>query len=276
MTAASEPPPADGADEDDPSERTEHLALPAGTTRLVVLGDPHGDLIGLELALEREARPDTAIVSAGDNIGYADGVVSSFMCQVMASRGIRSVFGNHEDWSRGGRLFLGAPGGENGLTPEALAWCRALPYRLAIRPEARPDLRLHVVHTLPEWAYVKTDSAGRLLDLEPEARVVCCGHSHKPAIYALRQGLRRPKVHRLDPLSSKPLEVPLAPDTRYVVDAGSLARPARPRFGMCLERATYAVVDLGREVLSLVSIDKAPRLQALIEELTRRPRPEGP
>ena len=125
-----------------------------------------------------------AFVSVGDNIGYADGRLSSFFCQVLEERGIPSVYGNHEDWSRSGRLFLSPPGLPRDLSPEALTWCQGLPYRL--RVEGHPALAggVHVVHTLPDWAYVRADSAVRLADRE-EARIVFCGHSHKPAIYAL-------------------------------------------------------------------------------------------
>ena len=67
-------------------ERTDTLRLPADVNRLVVLGDPHGDLIGLELVLAKEGKPGTAFASAGDNVGYADGKVLSFMCQLLEER----------------------------------------------------------------------------------------------------------------------------------------------------------------------------------------------
>jgi len=247
--------------------RTDDLRLPEGATRLVVLGDPHGDLIGLDLALAREAGPGAAFVSVGDNVGYADGPVSSLMCRALAERGIRSVYGNHEAWAEDGRLTVVSPGGQSPrLDAEALAWCRALPHRLRI---SAPGLAgpVHVVHTLPAWAYVRADTAERLADLEEAAHVTFCGHSHKPAVYALRRGLRRPKVRRLDPRAAAPVEVPLEPGTRYVVDAGSLARPAGPRRGLRLERATYAVLDLERRAVRLVALDKTARMEAIFREM---------
>lgn len=266
---------AGGGDEPAPPDprRTDSVRLPATRTRLVALGDPHGDLLALDLVYEREASEATAFVSVGDNVGYADGVLSSAFCQLLAARGVASVHGNHEDWARDGRLAISAPGGSPCLTPEALAWCRALPYRLRIRGDARPGLRVHVVHSLPGWAYVNREQAPRLLDLEEEAQVVMCGHSHRPAIYACRGDRARARVHRLDPLRDRPLRVELAPGTRYVVDAGSLARPSRPRGGPCEERGTYALLDLANGWLELRTVDKLPRLQAFLAGLSRQPPP---
>lgn len=248
--------------------KTLSLRLPAGTTRLVVLGDPHGDLIALDEVLEREAGPTTAFVSAGDNIGYADGATSSYFCAVLAERNIPSVLGNHEAWSaEEGRLFLGASGLPNELTPEATAWIRALPDRIAIEAEAAPRLRLRVVHCLPGWAYVNRDNAERLADIE-DADVTFCGHSHRPSIYTLRRG-RKPTARRLDPRATDPLLIRREAGARYVVDTGSLARPTGRR-GMCPERATYAVLDLAANTLELRSLDKTPAIEALMRRMSER------
>ncbi len=247
------------------TDRTETLRLPPQVTRLVVLGDPHGDIIGLEEVLSREQGPHVAVVSAGDNVGYADAVVSSQLVALLAARGIRSVVGNHEAWSEGGRLFMAPPGGPRQLTPEAQAWCEALPYRLDVVAEALPGLRLHVVHTFDDWSYVDEDSAERLADLE-EADVVFCGHTHRPAVHVVERGGQRPKKpRRLDPRSKKGIDVRWSPGARYVVDAGSLGRPTVPRVGPSLERGTYAAFDFVTKTIELRAIDKTARLQALMQ-----------
>lgn len=78
------------------SLRTDGILVPRAVTRLVVLGNPHGDLAGLEAVLARE--PERSY-SAGDNIGYAGGPASFFDCaSPLESLGIASVYGNHEAW----------------------------------------------------------------------------------------------------------------------------------------------------------------------------------
>jgi predicted phosphodiesterase len=233
------------------ARRTQVLSLPAGCERVVALGDPHGDLAGLELVLAREAGPKTAIVSVGDNIGYADGPTSSEFCRRLVARSIQSVFGNHEAWmGPGGRLFLvtdrAAP---RALEPDALAFCTSLPYRLRFEHEG---LKVSIVHTLGEgetWDYVSLESAGDLLD-EQNADVVICGHSHGPAIYSVpRAGKLRQA--RLDLDGDQPLVLSLERGVRYVVDAGSLGRPGHHPLPGRLDRATWAVLDLARRSVAL-------------------------
>lgn len=247
-----------------PSHRTDVLELPAHVTRIVVLGDPHGDIIGLEEVLAREQGPHVAVLSAGDNVGYGDAVVSSNLIAALVARGIPSVTGNHEAWSEGGHLFLSPPGAPRQLTPEAWAWCQALPYRIRIVAAAMPALRIHLVHSFSDWSYVDADSAERLADIE-QADVVFCGHTHRPAVHVIERGARRPKVKRLDARSKKGIDVRWAPGARYVVDAGSLGRPTVARLGPVLERGTYAVFDLVSRTFELRAIDKTARLQALME-----------
>jgi predicted phosphodiesterase len=258
--------------------RTDSVVLPRSKTRIVVLGDPHGDVLALSEVLARERQPNVAIFSAGDNVGYADGPSCSELCRLLEREGIGSVFGNHEAWSSSGKLFLSAPGAPNRLTDEALAWCRSLPYRIRIACEAAPEWTVSLVHTLPEWEYVNTLNASLLADQEG-TRITFAGHSHAPAIYTIRD--ERVTVKHLHPRGEFPLRVPLEPGARYVVDAGSLARPAssgRQRRTF-LERGTYAALDLEGSALRLYSFDKRRRLEELfrrtVEENTRRAREQA-
>jgi predicted phosphodiesterase len=246
-------------------ERCETLTLPPSAKRVVVLGDPHGDLVAFELILELEAGDDTVFVSVGDNVGYADGRTSSFLCELLVKHNVRSVVGNHEDWCLSdGRLQISPPGLPRTLTPEALEWCQGLPHRLRLESEALAELTVGVVHTLPDWAYVGADSAGRLAELEGTS-ITFCGHTHKPAFYILNSK-GRVNVRRLDPRSATPVSLTVEPGKRYVVDAGSLARPSRPRGRTCPEQGTYAVLDIATRILQLKAIDKGPRLRALMKE----------
>jgi predicted phosphodiesterase len=254
-------------------DRTDRLELPEAIERLVVLGDPHGDLIGLAEVMAREDRPGTAFVSAGDNIGYQDAVVSSELVRTLAKRGIPSVLGNHEAWSLSGKLFLAPPGAPRDLEPDALAWCRALPARIRVEAARAPGLSISIVHSLPEWVYVDESNVARLVALEA-ADLVFCGHTHGPAIWVVRDG-EEPQVQRLDPRAKTPIELKLPRNRRCVVDAGSLARPSSGRRA-CEDRGTYAVLDLTTRAVSVRPLDKRPRMKELlrraIEENTREAR----
>lgn len=251
------------------AQREAPLDLGPATRRLVALGDPHGDLLGLDEVFAREDGPGVAYVSVGDNVGYADGATSSHLVAMLQQRGIPSVAGNHEEGTGDdGRLEHKPFGLPPAVTAEALAWLRALPRRLRVSAPARPDARIVVVHSLPGWGYVKPESAERLLDVE-EADVVICGHTHRAAVYAVsRDGV---EVSWLSLRRKTPLRVPWRPGVRYVVDAGSLGRPAGRRGGPQFERSSYAVVDLAAGAFELHAVDKGPRLRALFAEAGHGP-----
>ena len=234
--------------------RTDDLLLPRGIERLVVLGDPHGDLAGLETVLAREEGPGVAIVSAGDNVGYADGPTSSRLCRLLAGRRIPSVLGNHEAWALDdGELFLvEPPEAPNRLDEDALAWCRGLPVRLKIRFEDAPGVTVSLVHA-HHGNYVSAENAGALA-AEEAASVVFCGHSHGPAIYTVRGAVLAAKA-RLEPDGL--LDARMAPDARYVVDAGSLGRPGFYPDPERLELATYAALDLRERRLEVRALAKS-------------------
>ncbi|MGE0712940.1 MAG: metallophosphoesterase [Planctomycetota bacterium] len=231
---------------------------PEGITRLVVLGDPHGDLAALEQVVAREAGPQTAFLSVGDNVGYASGPDSSAFCQRLIELGARSVRGNHEEWiSAEGELAIVLPPrhSERRLRPEALAWARALPLALWLRFAAAPRLRVLARHTIgPGWGYVHAGNAAALA-YEERAEVVLVGHSHGPSLYAIGEGDPfAGEVMRLPLASSgdEQIELPLpGPFERLVVDAGSLGRPGHHPEPPALGMASYALLDLVAGTASL-------------------------
>jgi hypothetical protein len=233
------------------------LELPASITRLVGLGDPHGDLTGLERVLAHESGSHVAHVSVGDNVGYADGATSSIFCARLETLKIPSVLGNHEEWmSPEGDLFIGRRGGNNKLTRPALAYCHALPFRLRVRALARPELRVVVVHSLKEdrWEYVDALNARDLLDAE-SADVVLSGHSHGPKLIDVGYG-ERVTIQRLELEDGAILVIPIDTGHRYIVDCGSLARPGHHPDPGRFELATYGVVDVAAGTLGLRAIAK--------------------
>jgi predicted phosphodiesterase len=244
------------------TRRTDALRLPRAVTRLVALGDPHGSLGALEAVLAREERPDTAFVSVGDNVGYQGGRASSDLVRALEARAIASVFGNHESWLRpDGTLFLthGGPD-DRKLDARALAWCEALPFRLAVEAEAAPALAIAVVHTLCEtddaWDYVTPATVERLVAAE-EVDVILSGHSHRPAIHVIAPG-RAPERLALDPSSDAPVVAKLRAGVRYVADAGSLSRPELSSSEKFLDRGTYAVLDLAAGTLAVHAFGREP------------------
>jgi predicted phosphodiesterase len=245
-------------------ERTDLLTLPATKKRIVVLGDPHGDLFGLTEVLEREDRPEVQIFSAGDNIGYADGPTSSELCRILREKKIPSVFGNHEAWSPTGKLFLSPPELPRDLSSEAHEWCRGLPYRIRIEAAAAPGLRLALVHTVPEWNYVGPDNA-RSFSLDEDADVIFSGHTHRPAIFTIAEDRVSVEYASLSPKKS-PLRVLLEKGKRYIADAGSLARPNQG-FKAQHERGSYAALDLEKGILEVHAFSKKERMQTLVARM---------
>jgi len=239
-----------------PTDRTDDLVLPPGTDRFVVLGDPHGDQAGLDAALALEERPGTVFASAGDNIGYADGLDSSAVCRRLAEKKIRSVFGNHEHWLRPrGQMFLVShPDDLQYLDGESFDFCRALPLRLRVTLGAVPDLKVTVIHTLVDlqrdsWDYVSSANADLLADAEG-ADVVFSGHSHGPAIYSISPS-SGVKTKKLALEEGETVTVKIKKGYRYVVDCGSLARPGfHPSPGR-RDLASWGFIDLGRRVLGV-------------------------
>ena len=248
-------------------ERSEHLELSGEVRRLVILGDPHGDLAGLEAVWAREGGEGVALFSVGDNVGYADGPASSAFCRRFRELGGRSVTGNHEHWQGDDDELMivipprpGAdlpPRARWRLEPEVAAWSRALPHRLELKLAGWKRLRIVLRHTIgPGWGYVHAGNAAELANDE-RADLVFVGHSHGPCLYQLAEGERRPK--RQEGLSLTGEEVAsfeVEPFHRYVVGAGSLARPGYHPEPPVLELATYATLDLEQRSLAIHALTK--------------------
>lgn len=248
-------------------ERSEHLELPGEVRRLIVLGDPHGDLAGLEAVWEREGGTGVALFSVGDNVGYADGLASSAFCRRFRELGGRSVTGNHEHWQGDDDELMivipPRPGADLPprerwrLDPEAAAWSRALPHRLELKLAGWKGLRVVLRHTIgPGWAYVHSGNAAELAEDE-QADLVFVGHSHGPCLYRIAAGERSPdREEGLSLTGEEQALLEVEPFYRYVVDAGSLARPGYHPEPPVLELATYATLDLETRRLALHALAK--------------------
>ena len=244
------------------SRRTDTWTLPPAVTRLVVLGDPHGDLAGLEQVVVAEQGPTTAFVSVGDNVGYADGPQSSRFLARLAELGVRSVYGNHEDWATlDGRLFLVEPrGADRQLSPAAIAWCEALPARLDVVFASAPGWRVRVAHTdlgkgvEPEWPFMN-DALVASFPADEGVDLVLFGHSHGAAIYRI-DAAGAVTSTRLSLTGAERQAVRLDFGASFAVDAGSLGRPGYHPHPTRRGLGTYAVVDAVGRTVMLVAIDK--------------------
>lgn len=231
------------------------LDLDPGATRLVVLGDPHGDIAGAEAIFAREDGPEVAWLCVGDAVGKADGPTSSEMVAWLRARGVATVRGNHEQWVHpdGALAVLSDRHANPYLSPEAIDWCRALPDVLEIfgGPDGKRVAAMVHSHREPRWRDVEVPDARRLVDSLGGPRVLLIGHSHRPRILELPRGAAKATLHPLDFRTEEERALPFPADGTLVVDAGSVAEPKLedvtrehvPR----AERAafaTYAVIDL--------------------------------
>lgn len=241
------------------NNRTDKIHLPQNIKRLVVLGDPHGDIAGLRNVFEREEGPGVAFVSVGDNVGYVDGPTSSKVCKELMERMIPSVYGNHEDCIDDfGGLAIAGNTGDRFLSQEALSWSRDLPFRLEVFLEGLTDLSIKIVHSIMNgayWDFISPANAEQLSNKE-EVDLVFCGHSHGPRIYTFGRNSEK-AIAQLDlDRTEHKVSVILKPSQCNVVDAGSLGRPAyHPDSGQ-FDHATYAVLDIVNRTVTIYSLTK--------------------
>lgn len=233
-----------------PHDPPQEFIPPAGTRRLVALGDPHGALGRARAVVERERDAQTALCAVGDVVGYAPGERCSELALWLAAEGIPSVRGNHEDWMRrDGAMFLPGDRGDLRITPQALEEIERWPWDLQVRFEGLPGVR--VTHSLHEGAYdwITRDNVESFARLLAGERFICIGHSHRPAIYRLAGA----SVSRTPfPFQDEPrLVFPIEDGCTYVLDCGSLARPEQHRLDRGFAWGTYGVVDFAAGTVEL-------------------------
>ena len=194
--------------------------------KIAVISDVHSNLTALEAVLGHiaSAGPVDAVYHAGDVVGYGpdpNECVSRIKAECAAS-----IAGNH-DYG-----ILGLTGIErfNPIAVSALEWTRehineeALEALRALHLSQRiaePDMLL--VHATPEkpegWEYV-ISALGMKKALEATSERICViGHTHMPFVTELdAEG-------RLSPHGKGPGKIFFNPDSRYLVNAGSVGQP---------------------------------------------------
>lgn len=242
------------------------IQLEAEVRTLVVLGDPHGDLAGVEQILAREDAPGVAWFCVGDVVGRADGPTCSRLALRLRDRGVHTVRGNHEEWiSEAGRMELvDPPEADPMLSFDAADWLRELPSALEVFHAGRGRRIAAVVHSLrdPRWREVEATNAGDLADSLGGPDLVFVGHSHRPRflLVARRSDL---EVRHFDYLQEESISAQIPDRGTLVVDTGSVACPdpsgTHPGTWTREQRrrsGTYAWVDLERNLVELRGISK--------------------
>lgn len=211
----------------------------------MALGDPHGDVGSVERLLAEQVE-GALVLSVGDNVAAWDLPGSVRLCELLARRGVPSARGNHDAClGEDGEMLLAPPELDARLPRETAAFARGLPRRLRL---SAPGLAVSVVHTLADWSCVSAQAAPRLLE-EEQADLVVCGHSHRPAVYEV--GPDGQVAVTAPAARACAVSVSLRPGRRWVVDAGSVARPALAGGDEDPAWGSYAVLDLAARTVEL-------------------------
>lgn len=242
---------------DAPAQPPVRLVLPAHVTRLVVLGDPHGDLDGVARVVAHEDDGRTLPVCVGDVVGYADGPTSSALCAWLAERHIPTVQGNHEDWAlpTGTLAILATRHAPRQLTDAAHSWIDALPHALDLR-DARDQPVALVVHSIrePAWDWIDLHNVAAYAGVLGRPRLILAGHSHRPKLLHVDGHVTRTAF---DFRRDASVEGYLPTEGTLVLDAGSVGRPSAYESGAEADGdewrhwIVYGVVDLTRRTVSL-------------------------
>lgn len=196
------------------------------------LTDIHGDLEGCQRALDALAGAD-AVYCLGDTAG---GREVDRCVELLRSRGIQSVKGNHDLWE----FELEA------LTELSKQWLRSLPFELPVEDwlAVHSDYETSGDQTRFPYIYSQQD-AQRAFQHFPQ-RLIFFGHTHLS------------QVHRLNPDGSidffKATEAPiqLDPQSRYLINVAMAAK-------------AVALYDSQQETLSYILFER-PKPEPVIDK----------
>jgi diadenosine tetraphosphatase ApaH/serine/threonine PP2A family protein phosphatase len=165
--------------------------------------------------------PGDALVSLGDVVGY--GPNPNECVTLLRDRCSHAVLGNHdlaavenfgvEHFNPAARAAIAWT--QSRLDDESRVWLNALPYELRL-----PEFLL--VHGAPVnyFEYVLDKSAAMRAFENTDARIVFVGHTHIAEFWSLDAGGRVSHRHM-----QRGGELRLEPETRYIVDVGSVGQP---------------------------------------------------
>jgi predicted phosphodiesterase len=219
--------------------------------RYLVLSDIHSNLEALDAVLRASAaqRYDAVLV-LGDLVGYgADPNAVVDRVRRLDPRSI--VRGNHDKVASGlddaedfnPMAKSAARWTRDALTPQTLEYLRDLPAGPKLVGEA-----IEICHGSPldEDLYVVADVDAARSIAVARAPVCLFGHTHV-ALSARMDSQRRLEIEA--PQGHPEFSVAVDPGSKYLINPGSVGQP---RDGD--SRAAYAIVDLGRNVVTLYRV----------------------
>ena len=230
--------------------------------RLAIISDIHGNRVALEQVLrDCEVRNVDAIFCLGDIVGYGPEPAE---CLALVRANCRlSIRGNHEDallhpevtktWNpvaRAGIAFA-----RRTMSPDSLAFVGSLPSSFAIS-ETLLGVHDSTVPTEDGMTYLRTkQDAAEAFGWFGE-RFCLVGHTHVPSCFtttakSARDGIGPGDIEEHDMhVHDRAMVVELPKSGRSIINPGSVGQP-RDRD----PRASYAVLDLGRNVLELQRVE---------------------
>ncbi|MHC1725427.1 MAG: metallophosphoesterase [Syntrophobacteraceae bacterium] len=227
--------------------------------RLAVVSDIHGNLEAFtEVLSDIERSGADGIISLGDNIGY--GANPEEAVQLIRSRGIASVMGNHElgiarpenlaDFNMSARQSLLLT--QQLISLETKEWLTGLPASLALHGAL-------FVHGCPpdsvtDYIFAVSDTRLKRLFSAMECKVSFIGHTHTLELISCSRG----RVLRRD-LGLETVRI--EPDSWYVINIGSVGQP---RDGNCDAKYVLWDVQAGTVEVRFVPYDIARAAEKII------------
>lgn len=238
------------------------ITIPDSIQKLVVLGDPHGDLAGVKEVFRIEDGGEAFFCCVGDVVGYAGGQASSRLCRFFMEKGTPTVEGNHEHWVRPSGKLAVFQGADSRLSEDAFRWIKSLPKLISFARSAGEPLAI-LAHSIRRggWDWIDEWNAAQFVRQLGSPPVVLVGHSHRPKFISIDD---RGKASRqsFDYRRTPSLERPVPDSGTLLVDAGSIARPEAAEVGGSRTRhdgdkfGTYALLNLSTGLASLRRVPK--------------------